>query len=542
MFLRSMNISRRAGLAFALIALLAIALGGFSLMEMRQMNQQSLDVDKNWLPSIVAANGVALTSTQIRTLTLRLLLVRDSNDVKELLGRIDQLFNRLDAQQSTYEKLITLPEERSAYDRFVKAKALYRQDQQQVLDLMREGRKDEAAAIIDAGPFLANADAMLKDLLVIIDTNTRGGEIAAAQSNQVFQRAITMVLGILLLVVALTIALAVILTRSIVQPLSQAVRVAETIAEGDLCHEIRVVGNDEPARLLHALQVMQASLRNTLQKISDSSGQLAASAEQLHAVTDHSSQTLLQQSAEVEQAATAVNEMTAAVEEVARNAVSTSEASNTTDETAHHGRQQVQHTVDSIGLLAEDVTRTCEQVEHLAGDVRNIGQVVEVIRSIAEQTNLLALNAAIEAARAGDAGRGFAVVADEVRALAHRTQQSTQEIATMIGTIEQGTEGAVSAMRNSNERAHATLDAAHASGLALDQITDAITAINERNLVIASASEEQAQVAREVDRNLINIRDLSAETSAIANESNAASRDLSRLAVELNQMVVQFKL
>ncbi|WP_241527067.1 methyl-accepting chemotaxis protein, partial [Pseudomonas sp. BIOMIG1N] len=213
-----------------------------------------------------------------------------------------------------------------------------------------------------------------------------------------------------------------------------------------------------------------------------------------------------------------------------------------TDHTAHHGREQVQHTVDSIGQLAQDVTQTCERVEHLAVDVRNIGQVLEVIRSIAEQTNLLALNAAIEAARAGDAGRGFAVVADEVRALAHRTQQSTQEIESMINTIEEGTEGAVSAMRTSNERAHLTLEAARASGLALDQITYAITSINERNLVIASASEEQAQVAREVDRNLINIRDLSTQTSAGANQSNAASQELSRLAVDLNTLVTQFKL
>ncbi|WP_371919481.1 methyl-accepting chemotaxis protein [Pseudomonas sp. SDI] len=286
---------------------------------------------------------------------------------------------------------------------------------------------------------------------------------------------------------------------------------------------------------------MQGSLRSTLQQISDASSQLASASEELQAVTEDSTKSLHQQSNEVEQAATAVNEMTAAVEEVARNAVSTSEASSATDETARHGRAQVQETVESIGLLAEDVTRTCGQVENLAGDVRNIGQVLEVIRSIAEQTNLLALNAAIEAARAGDAGRGFAVVADEVRALAHRTQQSTQEIEAMIGSIEQGTEGAVAAMRNSNARAHSTLEVALASGQALAEITQAIAAINERNLVIASASEEQASVAREVDRNLVNIRDLSLQTSAGANQSNAASQDLSRLAVALNGLVNRFQ-
>ncbi|AZD47743.1 methyl-accepting chemotaxis protein [Pseudomonas chlororaphis] len=541
MLLRSMNISRRAGLSFALIALLAVALGTFSLLEMRRMNEQSLEVDRNWLPSIVAANAMALTSTQIRTLTLRQLVVRDRSDVEALLDRINQLEEQLSAQQLVYEKLSVAPEEKAAYARYLGVKALYLKDQQRVLDLARQGRKDEAIAIVDGGPFLANADAMLKELLTVVEVNTHGGEAAAARSNEVFHSAVGLVLAILAIVLVLTVGLAIVLTRSIVRPLGQAVEVAETIASGDLCHAISVTGNDEPARLLHALQRMQNSLRGTLQKIADSSSQLASAAEELHAVTEDSSKTLHQQSNELEQAATAVNEMTAAVEEVARNAVSTSEASRETDATAHHGRQQVQHTVDSIGDLADEVTRTCEQVEHLAVDVRNIGQVLEVIRSIAEQTNLLALNAAIEAARAGDAGRGFAVVADEVRALAHRTQQSTQEIESMINTIEEGTEGAVSAMRHSNERAHLTLEAARASGLALDQITQAITSINERNLVIASASEEQAQVAREVDRNLVNIRDLATQTSAGANQSNAASQDLSRLAVELNGLVTQFK-
>ena len=542
MLLRTMNISRRAGFSFALIALLALALGGFSLLEMQRMNQQSLEVDQNWQPSIVAANALALTSTQIRTITLRMLVVRDNNDVQALLKRVGELDEQLAHQQGVYEKLITETEERSAYERFLGAKAAYSKDQHRVVELVRQGQKEAAIDVVDAGPYLANADTMLKELLQIIDTNTRGGVAAAEHTSEVFHGAIGMVALIMLVVVTLTIALALLLTRSIVRPLGQAVAVAETIANGDLGQSITVSGKDEPARLLQALQTMQASLRGTLQRIADSSNQLASAAEELHAVTEHSSQTLHQQSNEVEQAATAVNEMTAAVEEVARNAVSTSQASQETDRTAHHGREQVQHTVDSIGQLATDVTQTCEQVEHLAVDVRNIGQVLEVIRSIAEQTNLLALNAAIEAARAGDAGRGFAVVADEVRALAHRTQQSTQEIESMINTIEEGTEGAVSAMRNSNERAHLTLEAARASGLALDQITQAITMINERNLVIASASEEQAQVAREVDRNLINIRDLSTQTSAGANQSNAASQELSRLAVDLNALVNQFKL
>ncbi|WP_442114339.1 methyl-accepting chemotaxis protein [Pseudomonas sp. NUPR-001] len=337
-----------------------------------------------------------------------------------------------------------------------------------------------------------------------------------------------------------TVILALALTRSIVQPLAQSLQVAEVVATGDLTPQIAVHGTDEPARLLAALKQMQHSLRDTIGRISDSSNQLASASEELSAVTEDATRGLMQQNQEIEQAATAVNQMTTAVEEVASNAVATSEASRESDRIARQGREQVRLTVASIESLAAGVTSNAEEVGQLAHQVHGITKVLDVIGAIAEQTNLLALNAAIEAARAGDAGRGFAVVADEVRALAHRTQQSTREIEQMISGIQQGTDRAVEGMQQSNERARITLDGAHAAGAALEEIAAAISLINERNLVIASASEQQAQVAREVDRNLTNIRDLALQTSAGANQTNAASQALSQLAIELNGLVGRF--
>jgi len=338
----------------------------------------------------------------------------------------------------------------------------------------------------------------------------------------------------------LTVLLAWLLTRSIVTPLNRAVLVAETIAGGNLSNVIDIDGKDEPARLLGALATMQASLRKTIEQIAGSATQLGAAAEELSTVTEEASRGLQQQNNEIEQAATAVNEMTAAVEEVARNAVSTSEASSQSTQAAREGRDRVVETVDAIQTMTHDVQNTSLMIEGLAAQGRNIGKVLDVIRAIAEQTNLLALNAAIEAARAGEAGRGFAVVADEVRALAHRTAQSTQEIEKMVAGIQNGTGQAVSSMQQSNQRSQSTLEMARAAGVALEQITQSIHLINERNLVIASASEEQAQVSREVDRNLVNIRDLATQSSAGANQTSAATHELSRLAVDLNAMVARF--
>jgi methyl-accepting chemotaxis protein len=540
MNLRSLNIAPRAGMGFAMVALLVFFLGGFALVQMSSMREESAEVDQEWMPSVLALGNLSESALRLRTITLRLLLIREPQALKDNEARAEQLKTDMQTAQARYEAMIDEGEETRLYQAFKTAQSGYLQEQSRVVELSRQNKIDEALVIV-SGEMNAQADAMAKALRALSEYNSHGVTLAAESASATFVNARTWVIITMVLAAIATVLLALLLTRSIVNPLNRALRSAEIVASGDLTERIQVDGSDEPARLLAALHTMQQSLRTTIQSIADSSNQLASASEELSAVTEDSTRGLHQQNDEIEQAATAVNEMTTAVEEVARNAVITSEASRESDRTTQRGREQVQQTVNSISSLADDVTTSADQVLQLADKVRDISQVLDVIRSIAEQTNLLALNAAIEAARAGEAGRGFAVVADEVRALAHRTQQSTQEIEQMVGGIRQGTDQAVSAMQNSNQRARSTLEVAKAAGGALDEIAVAISAINERNLVIASASEEQAQVAREVDRNLTNIRDLSLQSSAGANQTAAASQDLSRLAVELNGMVARFR-
>ena len=541
MTLRNLNIAPRATLGFGLVALLVLLLGGFSLLQMAEMNKQADEVKSNWLPSIISLGDVSQDVLRLRTMTLRLMLNDEESMAKNNLAKIEDLYSALTKAKSTYEKLISSDEEKAAYQSFIQAEGNYLREQRMIVDAIRQNDLDAALAVAN-GPLNGHADSMTKTLIELAQINQAGADAAAEKTNSVFVSARLWVIVVIALALGLTVTLAILLTRSIVAPLAEAVRVAEVVASGNLTQPIDAQGSDEPARLLGALKTMQQSLRSTIQGISDSSTQLASASEELSAVTEDSTRGLHQQNNEIEQAATAVTEMTSASEEVARNAVDTSEATKNSNHTAQHGREQVRQTVDSISHLAEDVTNTASEVEQLAGKVRDISKVLDVIRSIAEQTNLLALNAAIEAARAGDAGRGFAVVADEVRALAHRTQQSTLEIEQMVGGIQQGTDSAVNAMQNSNSRARSTLDVAKAAGQALDEIAVAIGQINERNLVIASAAEEQAQVAREVDRNLVNIRDLSMQSSAGANQTSAASHELSRLAVDLTALVARFSI
>ncbi|MGY2436371.1 methyl-accepting chemotaxis protein, partial [Escherichia coli] len=172
----------------------------------------------------------------------------------------------------------------------------------------------------------------------------------------------------------------------------------------------------------------------------------------------------------------------------------------------------------SVMALVDEVAATARSIEAMQQDVQQIGSVLGVIGSIAEQTNLLALNAAIEAARAGEQGRGFAVVADEVRSLASRTQQATQEIRQMIDQLQSGVRQAESRMQQSRDTASKTAEDAGAANYMLGRIREAITRINDMNLQIATAAEEQSATTEEINRNTTNIRDISHELAGGAEQ------------------------
>ncbi|PYY88662.1 methyl-accepting chemotaxis protein [Pseudomonas sp. TKO26] len=539
MSLRNLNIAPRAFLGFAFIALLVVVLGVFAVNRMSIIREASLDMESNQLPSVGFLGNLTENVLRLRILSFRVLVNRDPAGLAEAQTRIGVLVDKVRQAQSGYAALPMVGEEADLYKTFTLTLENYLQAQKEMLELSRQDKLDELRNLINTR-IKDGTDQMGEQLNKLIAINAAGARSASQAAGEHYSGAITGIVIVAVIAALLTIVLALLLTRSIVTPLNKALNAAEVIAGGNLRQVIEVDGKDEPARLLRALSEMQASLRRTIEQIAGSATQLASASEELSAVTEEASRGVQQQNTEIEQAATAVNEMTAAVEEVARNAVSTSEASQHSTQAAREGRDRVVQTVEAIQTMAQDVQGTALMIEGLAAQGRDIGKVLDVIRAIAEQTNLLALNAAIEAARAGEAGRGFAVVADEVRALAHRTAQSTQEIEKMVAGIQNGTGEAVESMQQSNQRTQSTLQLARAAGESLEQIAESINQINERNLVIASASEEQAQVSREVDRNLVNIRDLATQSAAGADQTSAASHELSRLAVDLNTMVGRF--
>ena len=539
LLLRNVKISFRLMLAFGFIVFLMLLQGVYSSRQMAEMQNVTEEINSVRLPSVRAVGELSTQMMRFRIFNLRLIAETDSRRLSETENRINILADELKRSQAAYEKFINRADEQLLYQKFVVAQKNYFDIQAEVLKLVRAGDLAQAKEILNTRA-ADEGDTIAKNLLALADLHESDAKKAARISADVYRKNQQHIIIILVVVGIISMLSAIIITRSIVSPLSQAVISAELVAGGDLSKNIVIEGRDEPAQLLGALSLMQDNLRSAVMQIANSSTQLASATEELNSVAEDASRSLQKQNEEIQQAATAVTEMSAAVDDVARNATDTSESSTKSSGLAQQGRARVLETVNSIERMTGEVGKTSVLISGLAEKSQDIGKVLDVIRAIAEQTNLLALNAAIEAARAGEAGRGFAVVADEVRALAHRTQVSTQEIEAMIGSIQSGTDAAVNSMKESATRADETLGVAREADKALEEITRAIAQITERNLLIASASEQQAVVAREVDRNLVNISDLSTQSAAGANQTSAASHELARLAVELNTLVSRF--
>lgn len=537
--LRSISIQKRLLAAFGALALLLTITGVFSLQSIAKVRAQADIVESNLLPAISALGEVESLTGRSRALTLRLLLSIDVTQETATFERIKSINVEVQEAIKNYAATLYIPEEVAVFKQYEEVELKYFELQSKALELLQQEELGAAQDMLDQMNPLA--DQMATHLANLTKIKQRAAADARAASIATYDAAKWAVILLIIFAVAVALAIAVIISRSVNQPLTDAVQSARYIADGDLTQPLMVEGSDELTDLAQALKQMQQKLRDAISHIASSSSQLASAAEELNVVTDESAKALQLQNDEVQQAATAITEMSSAVDEVAGTALKTSEASSQSANLAKDGTQKVVQTSSVIEKMNADVRQSTQVINTLADKVSSINQVLEVIRSVADQTNLLALNAAIEAARAGEAGRGFAVVADEVRSLAYRTQTSTGEIEQMIQQVQASAKEAVNAMQLISGNADNAQNVAKLAADALELISENIMAISDQNHVIAGAAEEQSKVAREIDRNIVTISDLAAQTAAGSNQTTASAGELTRLAVQLNELVSKFK-
>ncbi|MHC3430554.1 methyl-accepting chemotaxis protein [Delftia lacustris] len=515
MFLRLLSIRTRLIAAFILLLLLLSTVAAIGSLQIARVQFNANDLGTNWLPSTNALASIRATANEARRATLRHVIeesVPGKQAQEEALAKAEKA---LESEFSTYEKLISSPEEKKLYDKMrVIWDAVVLEDRR-VLELSKAGPEQSAQA---RGQATGSATQVFTDFMDVVGQdialNQEGGRKATEQAEKDYHLALYLLGGLATLAVSLGAVLAWAITRSITEPLHMAVSVADTVARGDLTASIVVQGRDEPARLLGAMRDMNGKLREIMASIRLSSDSIATGSSEIASGSLDLSQRTEQQASNLEETAASMEELTATVRTNADTAQQASKVASAASASAAEGGQSVALVVHTM----QDISQAS----------RKIAEITNVIDAIAFQTNILALNAAVEAARAGEQGRGFAVVASEVRALAQRSGTAAREIKELIGAnlekVEQGTQVATRAGEQ--------------MGRIVEQVRSVDTMIGE----ISSASAEQAVGIRQVGEAVSQLDQMTQQNAALVEQSSAAAGSLEQQAASLAQIVSTFRM
>lgn len=354
------------------------------------------------------------------------------------------------------------------------------------------------------------------------------------------------IISMIFLIIALGIGL--LLTGSIVinlrKRLNLTIRAITDIAEGegDLTRRMPTNHRDELDFIADGFNKFAAKIQTLIEQVVQSTSALISAAHEFSESSQKTLDLVNKLKEETNQITSSTENLSSASQHVAEKSDTTLNAANETESTSQEGQKVVGQTITTIRSLASEVENAASVIQGLEKESKQIGNIIEVINGISEQTNLLALNASIEAARAGEHGRGFAVVADEVRSLAMKTQESTEEIKSMIERIQAGTQKAVIAMSHGRNSAQSGVDQAEAANVSLQSITTAVTNIKSLNQEIAVLANDQSTTAENLKHNIINIQHNTDETAEGANMIAKATEQLTQLANDLDSIAKQFKI
>ncbi|MEQ6885784.1 methyl-accepting chemotaxis protein [Salicola sp. Rm-C-2C1-2] len=535
--LQRLSIALKLALLVGITVIALIVTQGFNLYTQSQNADRLNLVDEELYPTM-----------ELATVNLgQLELMEAQINSAVTTGNEDKL-----AETETYHKTIqdnlselktTAPEMRDRFNRLSQELERYYSEATRIASAFIEGDADMSALSQDAS---ANSDRLKQlkaDMKELRDQARSDFNTAIDDTVTTTEQSTTLGLTIATIAIVALVVLSLLIARSITNSLNRVIQPLRDMAsgEGDLTSRIDYDGGDELKELVTHFNAFIEKLHTAFSTISTDVAGLEEVSQKLSATSSTNLKRINEQSSAIASARNSVDELVKSVEEVANFATNASEQTQGAAEYANRGKDHVSGNVQTIQDLAQEIDQCAELVNQFESHSNKVAGLLDTIKTVTEQTNLLALNAAIEAARAGDHGRGFAVVADEVRNLAVRTQQSAQEIETVISELSNLAESSVKAMQSSVEKARTGVDATRESGEVLQSILENVESISSINEQIAAATHEQTATFNDVVTNISDIHSNAEQVIETTQELDKASQDSREITQRLHQIASQFR-
>ncbi|WCE32276.1 methyl-accepting chemotaxis protein [Vibrio sp. SCSIO 43137] len=542
MLFSNVSIKKKISAVFLLVSVLLSMFLYFFVSQVKYIQEMVEVFADTTVPSIVLVKNLQNEVLTLREEQFMLLANLESDQKNSIVAEISHMQSKIEGSVEEYRQGLWDERDERAFAAVDKSWKQYRDVHSQFMAAIDSGRFKQAVSITNSGAVqfdnLKQAIADLELLNTVYADEDEQGTKERVESAILYSAiGVAGVIGFMIIS-------AIMLIRQICNPLTLVIDMAGKIAAGDLTHQLQrdKIGNDELGELADTCSEMQANLLSLVDQISSTSNQLGASIEEVNSISEQALTGMNEQKDQLSLVATAMNQIQATVNDVAGNTEAASRSAGEATLEAKNGSDVVQLCVSKIEQAESSIRETGEMIEDLEKDASNISVVVDVIQSIAEQTNLLALNAAIEAARAGEQGRGFAVVADEVRVLAGRTHDSTEEVVSIINSLQSRSKETVLATQKSGELIQSCVEQTLLAGEVIQQIGNGVDSIAEMSIQVASTCSEQSSVTEDLHRNVEQINDFSEGVTLGASQTVQACSDLGHQAANLLNIVQKFKI
>lgn len=565
-----MNLTIRTKLyaSFGIILLIMTTLSFYAGFMMRQIDQKAAEIAYNWLPSVSEAHKIYEMTEEYRLLEYDHIVSVGPAEMAQAERQMKELNGRILESAKTYESILSSEEDRKL---FLDGKAKwinYVQMSEKALALSRQGDY-KAAGVLMTGEAKTVFDEASAALFAMIEFNSKNGQIASAESEEIFDTSMMALVVGVIVALAASAVIVFLLCRNINGSIEVLLAASNQIAAGDFRVNLNARGNDELGMLMKAYNIMIGNLKGMAAKMRSASDHVAQVAEELNTGAEQSSDVTNQITASIASVAnladdqvksvgstlSLIDRISSEIDTVSEGAAASTRQAESTVQTAQRGNRSVVNAIEQMRHIEKTVNVSADVVSKLGERSKEIGQIVDTISGIAGQTNLLALNAAIEAARAGEHGKGFAVVAEEVRKLAEQSQGASKQIAALIGEIQTDTDRAVAAMQDGTKEVKVGTEAVSAVGASFGEIVGlaehtAKQAVEASAIVqelageihqIAGASRLISESSNTVSSEAQTVSAATQEQLAVVEQIGVSASNLTKLAYNLNETIREIK-